>query len=291
MSAMRFRPSKIILLILSLLIHLLPSCALAGNRQTFVYAVMPGVPQDHLLIDLYPCSQSSSALVIYVHGGAWILGDKANVHTMPDFFARHNVCFASVNYPLNLPADGSLIDTQLAALSSLDEWLQLEASRRGPNSPYQNVSLIGHSAGAHLVALLDKQTGWNDKIRNIVLMDSAAYDLQRKFSEAKPQFRKLLSSLLRLDAFPVASRKQVLAQYSPALLPPKPRKNLPLNIFLLSGLTPASHSSALSLQRSYRYSSDHNIFLYNLPWQHSEFPRKIGTDPGFSQKLLSVIQP
>ena len=202
------------------LIGLLPSCSYAAAWRTVPYAKLPGIPVDQTSIDLYGCKRSADALVVYVHGGAWIKGDKKNVHAMPDYFAGKNVCFASANYPLQSPDRRLVMDHQIDALAALDSWLSQGKIR--PDS-FGRISILAHSAGAHLVALLDKRYGWNTDIDNLILMDSAAYDLSKKFQDSSLGFKQLLEILLRLDKVSFGSRQAVFRGFSPALLPARPR--------------------------------------------------------------------
>lgn len=267
-----------------------PTCSYAGPVKTVAYASLPGVPKEQTSVDLYPCSVSADALVLYVHGGAWIKGDKANVYSMPNFFVKNNVCFASANYPLVSPGGTPLIDLQMLALSGLDVWLQSYGRQASRRNPYRNISLIGHSAGAHLVALLDKQNGWNQGVKNLFLMDSGSYDIEAKIIQAPPRYRQLMPRLMQLDMNSPMEPGNVFKRYSPASLPPRQRNSSrPLNVFLLTSQGQAALSSAVSLQDSYGSAPGYNVRLYELPWRHRDFPRKIGVDQSFSQKLLGRI--
>ena len=269
------------------LIGLLPSCSYAAPRKTVPYAELPGIPVDQTSIDLYACNRSAEDLVVYVHGGAWIKGDKAHVHAMPDYFAGNNVCFASVNYPLQSPDRRSVMDYQIDALAGLDSWLS--QGRIRPDS-FGSISILAHSAGAHLVALLDKRHGWNTDIDNLILMDSAAYDLSKKFRDSSLGFKQLLEILLRLDEVSSGSRQAVLRGSSPALLPARPRLNGNLDVVLLSGYRPSARASAQSLRESYRSSPGYTVRTFDYPWRHRDFPRKIGTDLNFSRQLLQLMR-
>ena len=66
-------------------------------------------------------------------------------------------------------------------------------------------------------------------------MDSAAYDLSKKFRDSSIGFKQLLEILLRLDEVTSGSRQAVLRGSSPALLPARPRLNGNLDVVLLSG--------------------------------------------------------
>lgn len=271
-----------------LVLCLSPSCAHAVPLQTVTYTSIPGIPQNQLAIDLYPCPTSADALVVYIHGGAWIAGDKKNVHSMPGFFLKNNICFASANYPLRTIPGESLFDLQVDALSRLDNWLHLLHPQYFPTAANRNISIIGHSAGAHLVALLDKRKGWSNDVKSIILMDSGAYDISAKYLESPPQYKDLMGQLLRLSDHHPDEYEQVFWAYSPALLHPKPRSS-PLGVYLLAGQDKVSRSSALLLQKSYSLLPVYNAVVYAMPWRHADFPKRIGTDPVFSQKLLVKV--
>ena len=275
------------LVIALVLIGLLPSCSYAAAWRTVPYAKLPGIPVDQTSIDLYGCKRSADALVVYVHGGAWIKGDKKNVHAMPDYFAGKNVCFASANYPLQSPDRRSVMDHQLDALAELNVWLS-QANIR-PNH-FRSISILGHSAGAHLVALLDKRYGWNSGVDNLILMDSASYDLSKKFQDSSHGFKQLLAKLLRLDEVSSGSRQAVLRRFSPALLPARSRLDGNLNVVLLSGYRSAARASARSLRESYRSMPGYTVRTLDYPWRHRDFPRKIGTDFDFSRRLISFLR-
>lgn len=272
-------------------IALLPACSHAGSVTAIPYTSLRGVPPAQTSIDLYPCPRSADSLVVYVHGGAWIKGDKSNVHSMPTFFVSNNVCFASASYPTTFVEGKSLMDLQVTALSSLNTWLRSQAQQGSNVNAYKNISVIGHSAGAHLVALADKRFGWNPNVRNLFLLDSGSYDIESKYRQSSGRYRELMSQVLQLDRYSLDDQAVVFKRYSPASLPPLGRNSTsPLNIFLLTGQRPNVVNSALALKNSYNSFPGYKVKLFQLPWQHSDFPRKIGVDQAFSNKLLGQIQ-
>lgn len=269
---------------------LLPPFAHAAAPTTVAYGSLSGVPKDQTSIDLYPCSTSSKALVVYVHGGAWTRGDKDNVHSMATYFSDNNVCFASANYPLSASSGKSLMDQQVAALSQLDSWLQSYGRQASERKAYRNISIIGHSAGAHLVALADKREGWNSSVHNLFLMDSGSYDIGQKYRESSQRYRDQIAKVLQLDKYKPSEYNSVFRRYSPALLPPVSRAGAKrLNVFLLTSQRPNSVNSAEALKKSYQSASGYRVTLYKFPWKHKDFPRKIGVDLGFSQRLLKAV--
>jgi len=276
--------------VVAILALLQPPCSYAGSHTTVAYGSLAGIPKDQTSIDLYPCSTASKALVVYVHGGGWTRGDKKNVHSMATYFADNNLCFASANYPLSSPNKISLMDQQVKALSQLDIWLNIYGREPSRRMPYSNISIIGHSSGAHLVALADKRQGWNSNVKNLFLMDSGSYDIGQKYRNSSQRYRNEISRILQLDNYRPADYTSVFKRYSPALLAPKPRSSdNRLNVFLLTSQRPNSVESAKLLRQSYRSSTGYRVKIFKFPWKHEDFPRKIGVDRTFSQKLLNGV--
>lgn len=119
-------------------------------------------------------------VVIYVHGGAWALGDKSDVHRKPGFFSVHDMAFISMNYRLRWEAN--LVD-QLDDITSVIRWVGRNARQYGLDPT--RIILMGHEAGAHLVSLVATQPSYlktSDidfaNIRAVVGIDSASYDIE-----------------------------------------------------------------------------------------------------------------
>lgn len=122
-------------------------------------------------------------VMIYVHGGAWRVGDKARVHSKADFFAQQGWLFVSVNYRLDASPDVQAHDVAAAVA-----WVHDRIHEFGGDP--RSVFLMGHSAGAHLAAAV--ATGEEylgglglapSVIRGVVLLDSAAYDIPLQISK------------------------------------------------------------------------------------------------------------
>ena len=106
-------------------------------------------------LDIYrpPDQGCGKPIVIWVHGGAWQTGDKTRqmTHKVP-FFAQLGVVFISVNYRL------SAVDNQVRHPDHVEDvaaavaWVRERAAAFGGDP--SRIALLGHSAGAHLVALL-----------------------------------------------------------------------------------------------------------------------------------------
>ena len=132
-------------------------------------------------MDVYLPQNSRGAPVVFmVHGGAWRIGDKASAGVAENKAARwlpKGIIVVSVNYRM-LPKADPLTQANDVALA-LAKAQGLATSWGGDPSRFV---LMGHSAGAHLVALLAsapaiaKQQGAQPWLGTI-LLDGAALDV------------------------------------------------------------------------------------------------------------------
>ena len=90
-------------------------------------------------------------LVIFVHGGGWKRGDKNNAtgQHKARHYVRQGYAFASINYRL---VPDATVEQQAADVASAVAYLRGNAQRLGIDAKL--IVLMGHSAGAHLVALV-----------------------------------------------------------------------------------------------------------------------------------------
>jgi arylformamidase len=115
-------------------------------------------------------------LAVYVHGGGWAHGQPEMVENKPAWFRQHGWAFASVGYRL-LP--GGPVETQAADIGAALRRLRSEARERGYDP--DRILLFGHSAGAHLTALVSADPQYAGDafaaIRGAILIDGACYDV------------------------------------------------------------------------------------------------------------------
>ena len=149
-------------------------------------------PDAHQRMDVYTPPDARSAPVIFmVHGGAWSIGDKAHSKVVNNK-ARHwlpqGFVLISLNYRLVPDVTPS---EQVQDLARALAQAQKQAGQWGADP--DRFVLMGHSAGAHLVALLNAdpsaalQAGarpW----QGAVLLDSAAMDLV-KIMQSRRHYR------------------------------------------------------------------------------------------------------
>ncbi len=139
-------------------------------------------------LDFYRSPTNRNApLIIFVHGGGWENGDKSNAtgQYKAPHYNQLGYAFASINYRL-LPA--APVEQQAADVASAVSFLRNNASRVGFDP--DNIILMGHSAGAHLVALVgtDPQylqaAGLNfSSLRGVIPLDGAAYDVAAQMED------------------------------------------------------------------------------------------------------------
>jgi arylformamidase len=131
-------------------------------------------------LDVYTTSYLTNApVIIMLHGGGWTRGDKANKSVYAnkvDFWVPKGYVFISVNTPL-LP-DQADIATQADALAKAITFVQAEAATWGGDP--KKVVVMGHSSGAHIVALVSATIANYPTLapwQGTVLLDSGALDL------------------------------------------------------------------------------------------------------------------
>lgn len=137
-------------------------------------------PDGRQRLDFWRGDGRSAPLILYIHGGSWTRGDKANaIRSKAEHFGKQGYAFASMNYRL---VPNATVEEQAADVASAVAWLREQARALGIDS--SRIVLMGHSAGAHLAALVTtdpaylKQAGVPmEDIAGVVLLDGAAYDV------------------------------------------------------------------------------------------------------------------
>eukprot|EP00002_Diphylleia_rotans_P011503 TRINITY_DN2272_c0_g11_i2.p1 TRINITY_DN2272_c0_g11~~TRINITY_DN2272_c0_g11_i2.p1 ORF type:complete len:287 (-),score=68.39 TRINITY_DN2272_c0_g11_i2:213-1073(-) len=112
--------------------------------------------KTQVMLDLYiPSTANSSAplpLFVFIHGGAWVSGDKLQYADLAKSFVAQGVACAAINYRLssgNIPVQHPFHTQDGAAAVA---WLSDNAARFGYSA--QHIFVGGHSAGAHMSGLL-----------------------------------------------------------------------------------------------------------------------------------------
>jgi len=186
-------------------------------------------------LDVYrPAAAQAAAVILYVHGGGWVRGDKAMPQMVQNKLPHWlwlGCIVVSTNYRM-LPAAGVLeqADDVARALA----FVQRNAGGWGGDGG--RVVLVGHSAGAHLAALVaaDPAIGARQGVaawRATLALDSAALDMVAIMSRrhyhfydpvfgADPGFWREASPTHRLQAGPAAPMLLVCSSLREDSAPP-----------------------------------------------------------------------
>jgi acetyl esterase/lipase len=111
------------------------------------------------MLDIFaPAEGKNHPVVIYIHGGGWHSGDKAEVHNKPQALTDRGFVLASINYRLWTPPwsksfPGTVtLKHEAQDVAKAIRWVHDHVSDYGGDPAAMIV--IGHSAGAHLSALV-----------------------------------------------------------------------------------------------------------------------------------------
>ena len=156
----------------------------APGKQTLTYG------SDALQqLDYWPAQSGNkrAPLVLFVHGGGWKRGNKDNASGpwKAPHYTQAGYAYASINYRL-VPA--ATVEQQAADVAASLRYLIDNAARLGFDP--SRIVIMGHSAGAHLVALVGtdeqylKGVGLSfTNLDGVLPIDGAAYDVPRQIAE------------------------------------------------------------------------------------------------------------
>lgn len=106
-------------------------------------------------IDIYtPAKARALPIAVFFHGGGFVSGDKKEYANVPSYLSQHGMVAVNVNYRLAPKVTWPAASEDAAAVVA---FLKKNAARYGGDP--KRIVLIGHSAGANLVAtyMLDKR--------------------------------------------------------------------------------------------------------------------------------------
>lgn len=156
-------------------------CSITCHAAAPAFADIPYGPDPDQRFDLYrPAKGDSAPLILMVHGGGWRYGDKDMGRVVDNKLARwlpRGIAFATINYRMQ-PKAPPLEQARDVARALAD--IQRNANKLGID--HNNIVLMGHSAGAHLIALLAARPDLQAEAglqpwRGAVLLDSGALDV------------------------------------------------------------------------------------------------------------------
>lgn len=132
----------------------LPAGVVAHRDLAYVTG---GHAQQKLDLFLPEKTAGPTPLIVWIHGGAWVSGDKSDNPPLRSGFVQRGYAVASLNYRLSGVA---LFPAQIEDCKAALRWLRAHAKEY--NLDPAHIGVWGGSAGGHLVALLGTTGGVKD---------------------------------------------------------------------------------------------------------------------------------
>lgn len=132
-----------------------------------------------------PSGINHAPLILFVHGGGWSIGDKrSGAGAKAAHFTAQGWAFASVNYRL---VPGATVEQQAADIASAIAFVRAHAAENDLDP--DRIVLMGHSAGAHLAALVGTDPLYlkaadvpMSAVKGVVLLDGAGYAIAQQMA-------------------------------------------------------------------------------------------------------------
>lgn len=142
---------------------------------------------ERQLLDVYsPAEGANHPVVVWVHGGGWMRGSKAEVDHKPAAFVEKSFVFVPVNYRF-IPH--VTMDVIVRDVAKAVGWVHANIARHGGDP--KRIFLMGHSAGAQLAALLATDSRYieaegvpRSSIKGCVPVDGDTYDVPLEVATA-----------------------------------------------------------------------------------------------------------
>lgn len=189
------------LALLLITVGIVPTWGDARTQKGVMYADTNTSVETSL--DVYaPPSGDNLPVICWIHGGGWQFGSKERVDLKKDALNEKGMVLVSINYRLHPKAD---YKGQAGDVAQAIRWVKTHAKEFG-GSP-ELIFVMGHSAGAHLAALVStderylKEQGLTLKdIRGAILLDGAAYDIPRQIElAALPRMKNMYETVFTKD--------------------------------------------------------------------------------------------
>ncbi|MBL0914909.1 MAG: alpha/beta hydrolase [Sphingopyxis sp.] len=168
-------------------------------------------------------AKGPAPLVVFVHGGGWKRGSKDNAtgQFKPVHYPGEGYAFASINYRL---VPDATVEQQAADVASAVRALVDRAGALGIDR--RRIVIMGHSAGAHLVALVGSDETYLRgaglsfaDIAGVIPIDGAAYDVSAQMKDGPPIMQKTYAQAFGTDP----ARQKALSPTLQAAAPNAPQ--------------------------------------------------------------------
>ncbi|GAA4724636.1 alpha/beta hydrolase [Sphingomonas lutea] len=135
-----------------------------------------------------PAGAAKAPILLFIHGGGWAIGDKRHASApKAAHFSERGWAYASINYRL---VPSATVEQQAADVAAAIAWLRANASANHLDA--DRIVLMGHSAGAHLAALVATDPSYlaaakvpMSAVDGVVLLDGAGYDVPAQMASPR----------------------------------------------------------------------------------------------------------
>jgi len=149
------------------------------------YAKIKGTDPNLTSLDIYtPVIGEDCPVLVFVHGGFWIQGDKGDLNYKAKAFTKAGWILVNINYRLS-PDVMHPVHAQDVAKAIAWVYYNISDYHGDP----QGIFVMGHSSGAHLAALVAtdehylKEEGIGlEVLKGIILLESAYYDIPKRIA-------------------------------------------------------------------------------------------------------------
>lgn len=127
----------------------------AAARATLAcHLDVPYGPHASERLDIFPGESQRAPVLVFIHGGGWRSLDKSGQSFVAPGFVAAGACVVVVNYALcpGTPDEPVAIPNIVRQLERALVWVWQHVGEYGGSR--DNITLVGHSAGGHLAALL-----------------------------------------------------------------------------------------------------------------------------------------
>ena len=162
------------------------------------YAAPGGDPKLNSL-DIYaPEGKTKCPVVVFIHGGGWQIGDKrSGAQAKGKGFPEQGYVFVSINYRLAPKVKHPVLAQDVAKAIA---YVHANIGKYGGDP--DRIFVMGHSAGAHLAALVSTDDRYLNAegltlktLRGTILLDGGSYDMSatgtKKASKTETYHRRL----------------------------------------------------------------------------------------------------
>lgn len=155
----------------------------------------PGSQKSAHLLNIYRAKNCKSCpVMVYIHGGYWVMGDKNGFSDKAKAFTANGFVYVSINYRL---APDYQFPENVEDTARAFAWVKENIIDYGGDP--EQIYLLGHSAGGHLAAMIALDERYlapfhliPSDIAGIISLDSSAYYLPALFA-AEPESQFMIS--------------------------------------------------------------------------------------------------